>query len=66
MTNYEWITLLISIIGSTWYLSCQIHACVKHDICEKRRDRCQCVKDIREIKKQIKNERDDEDEENED
>lgn len=66
MSNYEWITLLVSIIGSTWYLSGQINDCVKHSVCEKRRDRCQCVKDIREIKKQIKNEMDDDDEENED
>lgn len=54
MTNYEWITILISIIGSTWYLSAQINDCVKHSVCEKRRENCQCVKEIKRLEKSVK------------
>lgn len=68
MSNFEWITVILSIIGSTWYLSACINDCVKHSVCSKRRKGCQCVKDIKRIEQsvnQLRNEWSDEDESDE-
>ena len=60
MTTYEWVMLIGVIIGGFWTLSQKLSKIetalvgkVSYKDCSEKRDRCPCVRDIKEIKERI-------------
>ena len=61
MTNYEWVSIIVVLLGGFWVLNNRLSSIentlvgkVSFKACDERREKCPCVKDIEEIKEELK------------
>ena len=60
MTTYEWLSIILVLCGGFWVLSRQLSKIevglsgkVSYKNCTERQEKCSCIQDIEEIKKEI-------------
>ena len=60
MSNYEWISIIVVLIGGFWALGQKltkielaVQGKVSYDDCSKKRDKCPCVRDIEKLKEKL-------------